>query len=83
MPTALAPPGHDVAGRVLDRRRDVRPGGAALETYGVELLPVAAAYAAAVRALPAVVAWCEDARRETAFVAHDEPYRTAPEHGAG
>ncbi|MBX7080474.1 MAG: glutathione S-transferase family protein [Nannocystaceae bacterium] len=53
------------------------------ETYGVELPPVAAAYADAVRALPAVVAWCEDARRETAFVAHDEPYRGAPERGSG
>ena len=53
------------------------------ETYGVELPPVAAAYADAVRALPAVVAWCEDARRETAFVAHDEPYRSAPERGSG
>lgn len=47
------------------------------DTYGVALPPLAAAYADAVRALPAVAAWIEQARAETAFVAHDEPYRTS------
>jgi glutathione S-transferase len=46
-------------------------------TYGVSLPPVAAAYAEAVRGLSAVREWCDAARRETAFVAHDEPYRTS------
>jgi glutathione S-transferase len=43
-------------------------------TYAVELPPVARAYADAVRALPAVLEWVEAARRETEFVAADEPY---------
>jgi glutathione S-transferase len=43
-------------------------------TYAVELPPVAKAYAEAVRALPAVRGWIEAARRETEFVAADEPY---------
>lgn len=47
-------------------------------TYGVSLPPVAAAYAHAVRELSSVKEWCDAARRETAFVAHDEPYRTSP-----
>jgi glutathione S-transferase len=47
-------------------------------TYGVELPPVAAAYAAAVRALPSVRAWTEQALAEHEFVAEDEPYATAP-----
>jgi glutathione S-transferase len=47
-------------------------------TYGVSLPPVAAAYAEAVRVLPSVRAWTEAALAEDAFVAHDEPYRTAP-----
>ncbi|MCD6042857.1 MAG: glutathione S-transferase [Burkholderiales bacterium] len=44
------------------------------ETYGVELPPVARAYCEAVQALPAVREWVEAARRETDFVAADEPY---------
>jgi glutathione S-transferase len=47
-------------------------------TYGVSLPPVAAAYVEAVRVLPSVRAWTEAALAEDAFVAHDEPYRTAP-----
>jgi glutathione S-transferase len=43
-------------------------------TYAVELKPAARAYADAVRALPAVREWIAQARRETAFVAADEPY---------
>jgi len=43
-------------------------------TYGVELPAVAAAYAEAVRACPAVRAWTEAARAEHEFVAEDEPY---------
>ena len=45
-------------------------------TYAVELPPVAQAYADAVRELPAVREWMEAARRETEFVAADEPYAT-------
>lgn len=48
------------------------------DTYGVELPPVAAAWADAVRALPSVQAWCAGARDEHAFVPHDEPYRDRP-----
>jgi glutathione S-transferase len=44
------------------------------ETYAVALPPAAQAYCDAVRALPAVREWCEAARRETEFVAADEPY---------
>jgi glutathione S-transferase len=44
------------------------------ETYAVALPPAARAYAEAVEALPAVSEWCEAARRETEFVAADEPY---------
>jgi glutathione S-transferase len=45
-------------------------------TYEVALPPDAQRYAAAVRDLAAVRAWIEAARRETAFVAADEPYAT-------
>jgi glutathione S-transferase len=44
------------------------------ETYAVALPPVAQAYCEAVRALPAMREWCDAARRETEFVAADEPY---------
>jgi len=44
--------------------------------YDVQLPPLAQAYCAAVQALPAVREWCEAARRETEFVAADEPYAT-------
>ena len=47
-------------------------------TYGVELPPLAHAYADAVRGLPAVREWMDAARRETAFVAADEPYGSVP-----
>jgi glutathione S-transferase len=43
-------------------------------TYAVTLPPVAQSYAAAVRRLPAVRAWIDAARQETAFVRADEPY---------
>jgi glutathione S-transferase len=43
-------------------------------TYGVPLPDVAREYADAVRRLPAVVEWMNAARRETEFVAADEPY---------
>jgi glutathione S-transferase len=43
-------------------------------TYAVELPPLAQAYVEAVGALPAVRDWIEAARRETEFVAADEPY---------
>jgi glutathione S-transferase len=43
-------------------------------TYEPPLPSDAQRYADAVRALPAVRAWIEAARKETAFVAADEPY---------
>lgn len=45
-------------------------------TYAVKLPADAQRYADAVRELPAVRAWMEAARRETAFVQADEPYYT-------
>lgn len=45
-----------------------------LQTYGVEVPPVARAYCEAVQSLSAVREWCDAARRETEFVAADEPY---------
>jgi glutathione S-transferase len=47
-------------------------------TYEVALPPDAQRYADAVRALAAVRAWIDAARREDAFVAADEPYATRP-----
>ena len=44
------------------------------QTYAVELPPVARAYCEAVQSLSAVVEWCDAGRRETEFVAEDEPY---------
>jgi len=44
------------------------------ETYAVEVAGAAATYAQAVRALPAVREWNDAGRRETEFVAEDEPY---------
>jgi glutathione S-transferase len=46
------------------------------QTYGVDVPPLARAYCEAVQALPAVREWCDAARRETEFVAEDEPYTT-------
>jgi glutathione S-transferase len=43
-------------------------------TYAVKLPPVAQAYCEAVQALGAVKEWIDAARRETEFVAEDEPY---------
>ena len=43
-------------------------------TYAVPLPPAAEAYAKAVEALSAVREWVEAARKETEFVAADEPY---------
>ena len=43
-------------------------------TYAVALPPAARDYVEAVRKLPAVAQWMEAAKRETAFVAADEPY---------
>ena len=44
-------------------------------TYDVPLPPAARQYVEAVRGLPAVAEWMSAARRETEFVAADEPYR--------
>ena len=43
-------------------------------TYAVKLPPAAQAYCEAVQALSAVKEWCDAGRRETDFVAEDEPY---------
>jgi glutathione S-transferase len=43
-------------------------------TYAVSLPAAARDYVEAVRKLPAVTEWMNAARRETAFVAADEPY---------
>jgi len=43
-------------------------------TYAVKLPPIAQAYCEAIQALGAVQEWIEAARRETEFVAEDEPY---------
>ena len=47
-------------------------------TYGVELPKAAQEYCEAVLALAAVREWCDAARRETEFVAADEPYAKKP-----
>lgn len=47
-------------------------------TYAAALPAVARDYVEAVRRLPAVVEWMEAARRETQFVAADEPYAKKP-----
>jgi glutathione S-transferase len=44
------------------------------QTYAVEVPPAARAYCEAVQSLTAVREWCDAARRETEFVAEDEPY---------
>jgi len=46
-------------------------------TYAVDLPPLPRRYAEAVRSLPAVAEWMSAARRETEFVAEDEPYAKA------
>ena len=47
-------------------------------TYAVELPRAAQDYCDAVQGLPAVREWCAAARRETEFVAEDEPYSANP-----
>lgn len=47
-------------------------------TYAVELSGAAKEYQQALLSAPAVKAWCDDAVKETEFVAADEPYATAP-----
>jgi glutathione S-transferase len=47
-----------------------------LHAYAVQLPRVAQEYCEAVQALAAVREWCDAARRETEFVAEDEPYAT-------
>ena len=54
------------------------PVATRFRTYDVSLPPVARAYCDALLALPSVTAWCEAGRRETAFVAADEPYAQPP-----
>lgn len=44
------------------------------QTYGVQVPPAARAYCEAVQSLSAVREWRDAARRETEFVAEDEPY---------
>lgn len=54
------------------------PAAMRFATHAVALPPDAAAYAAALRALPAVQDWMAGARRESEFVAGDEPYAQRP-----
>jgi glutathione S-transferase len=44
------------------------------QAYAVKVPPVAQEYCEAVKALSAVKEWCDAARKETEFVAEDEPY---------
>ena len=46
------------------------------QAYAVKVPPVVQEYCEAVKALAAVREWCDGARRETEFVAADEPYAT-------
>jgi glutathione S-transferase len=48
------------------------------QTYGVKLPRIAQEYCEAVMALAAVREWCDAARRESDFVAADEPYAQKP-----
>ena len=48
-------------------------------THGVELPPVAKAYSEAVRSLPSMQAWVQEALGEQEFVDEDEPYRSPPD----
>jgi glutathione S-transferase len=47
-------------------------------TYAVQVPQVAQEYCEAVKALSAVREWCDAARKETEFVAEDEPYAKKP-----
>ena len=47
-------------------------------THDVQLPPIAAEYVSAVRALPSMRAWVEEALEENDFVVEDEPYRAPP-----
>jgi glutathione S-transferase len=49
-----------------------------LKTYSLPVDATAAAYAARVRALPAMAQWEQEARAEHHWVAEDEPYRQLP-----
>ncbi len=53
------------------------PVVARLQTYGVALPALCTQYCQAVRALPAMVDWTEQALAEQEFVAEDEPYRSS------
>jgi len=44
------------------------------QAYAVKVPAVVQEYCEAVKALAAVREWCDGARRETEFVAADEPY---------
>ncbi|HTG98188.1 MAG TPA: glutathione S-transferase, partial [Burkholderiales bacterium] len=46
------------------------------QAYAVKVPPAVQEYCEAVKALAAVREWCDGARRETEFVAADEPYAT-------
>jgi glutathione S-transferase len=52
-------------------------------TYAVDLPPVCLAYAEAVSELPAMREWIDAAKRETAFLAGEEPYASQAEAEAG
>jgi len=47
-------------------------------TYALSLPSRVAAYVERIHSLPSMQAWVKDAKAEHDFIAHDEPYRTAP-----
>jgi glutathione S-transferase len=52
------------------------PVCARIRTYALPLSAPSAAYLERVCALPAMRAWCDEARTEDDFIAEDEPYRS-------
>lgn len=80
---ASGAPGDGPAGGMLFGRFTIAdaffaPVAMRFTTHAVALPPDAAAYVAALRALPAVREWIAGARSQPGFVAGDEPYASAP-----
>jgi glutathione S-transferase len=69
-------PGNFLFGRFSTADAFFAPVVMRFHTYGVTVPSLAQAYCEAVQGLAAVREWCDAARRETEFVAADEPYAT-------
>jgi glutathione S-transferase len=69
-------PGNFLFGRFSIADAFFAPVVMRFHTYGVTVPSLAQAYCEAVQGLAAVREWCDAARRETEFVAADEPYAT-------